>query len=438
MERSADSPHVVVVGAGMAGLACAHALADAPVRVHLIDAHNYTTFPPLLFQVATCFITPEEVARPIRAAVRRYPNVSFRVGKVIDIDLDRRVVRLQAGGVPFDYLVLAAGVVPAFAGVPGAARWATPLKSVADATSLRNRLLRSFEAAAASPERSSPGATRLVVVGGGPTGVELSGYVANFLFHHQFAADYPELDPSSMAVTLIERGPQVLPGFATPLSRYVLQTLRSRGVDVRLDTDVVEVDSDGVTISRGERVPAATVVWAGGVEAPPWVRGLGLPLTQGRLQVDRDLRVPGHPEIFVVGDLAAVPDRRGRPCPQLAQVALQTGRHAGHQIERLVTGRPLSSFAYLDKGMMAVVGRNSAVVQAGPLRLTGRPAWVAWGFLHLTYLPGAVNRMTTGLKYLWWHLTHENANRLLIEPDTQTPAETTSIPNLHVADSERT
>ena len=418
---------VVVVGAGMAGLAAVRALRRAPVSVLLIDAHNYTTFPPLLFQVATCFISPAEVAHPVRAALHRQPNADFRLGRVTEIDYDAGYVRLDDGdGVRYDYLVLANGVVPAFAGVPGAARYAIPLKSVNDARTLRNSLLRSFEHAATRPTRACKADTRIVVVGGGPTGVELSGYVANFLFHHQFAADYPQLDPRSMQVTLVEHGGRLLAGFHPRLSAYALRVLRARGVEVRLQTDVVEVDGDGVTMTGGGRLPAATVVWAGGVDAPVWVRQSGLAIDHGRITVGPDLRPPGLPNVFVVGDAAAVATSSGQLRPQLAQVAIQSGRHAGRQLRRLVAGQPTTPFSYRDKGMMAIVGRNSAIVQAGPLHLTGRLAWVVWGFLHLGYLPGVANRMTTGLKYLWWHVSHESANRVLIEPEPPTP--TTDIP----------
>ena len=413
-------PRVVIVGAGMAGLATVRALARAPVTVQLIDTHNYTTFPPLLFQVATCFISPAEVVRPVRALLRRNPAASFVMGRVVDLDWPGRRVLLEDGtAAAFDYLVLAPGAVPAFAGVPGAAAHAIPLKLVTDATQLRNRLLRSFETAATDPASAAPGATSIAVVGGGPTGVELSGYIANFLFHYQFKADYPQLDPAAMRVTLLERGDRLLPGFHPALSGYALKTLRSRGVDVRLGTDVAEVDGDGVTIGGGQRIPAATVVWAGGVDAPPWVRALGLAVRHGQVVTGADLRVPGHPDTFAVGDLAAVPaPGAGGLRPQLAQVAIQSGRHAGRQIRRLVAGQPTTRFSYLDKGMMAIIGRNAAIIQAGRVRLTGRLAWVTWGFLHLTYLPGALNRMTAGMKYLWWHLSHENTNRVLIEPDT--------------------
>jgi NADH:ubiquinone reductase (H+-translocating) len=423
MDRTAR-PRVVVVGAGMAGLAAVRALSRAPVTVQLIDTHNYTMFPPLLFQVATCFISPAEVARPIRALLRRSPAATFRMGRVVGVDWPGQRLLLDDGAAAgFDYLVLAPGVVPAFAGVPGAAAHAIPLKQVTDATRLRNRLLRSFETAAAYLGKAAPGDTSIAVVGGGPAGVELSGYIANFLFHYQFEADYPQLDPAAMRVTLLERGDRLLPGFHPALSGYALKTLRARGVDVRLGTNVAEVDSDGVTVSGGQRIPAATVVWAGGVDAPAWVKALGLPIQHGRVRVGADLRVPGHPTTFAAGDLAAVPGTgAGGLRPQLAQVAIQTGRHAGRQIGRLTAGQPTTEFSYFDKGMMAITGRNAAIVQTGQLRLTGRLAWIAWGFLHLTYLPGAVNRMTTGLKYLWWHLSHENTNRVLLENEPATPA----------------
>lgn len=412
-----NRPRVVVVGAGMAGLATVRELARAPVSLLLIDEHNYTTFPPLLFQVATCFISPAEVARPVRALLPKRHGFAFRMGRVVEVDPTGNRLRLADGAtIDYDYLVLATGVVPAYGDVRGAARTAIPLKTVDDATRLRNSLLRAFELAAAEPTTASPADTSVVVIGGGPTGVELSGYISNFLFHYQFTADYPQLDPAAMRVTLIERGPRLLPGFHPRLSAYALDTLRARGVDVRLAGDVVEVDDAGVRIAGGEWIPATTTVWAGGVRAPAWINRLGVDMADGRVAVGADLRVPASVNLFVVGDLAAVPAGRGRLHAQLAQVAIQTGRHAGRQIAALVAGQPTAAFSYVDKGMMAIVGRNAAVVQSGPLRLTGRLAWLAWGVLHISYLPGRLNRLTTGLKYLWWHLSHENANRVLIEP----------------------
>jgi NADH:ubiquinone reductase (H+-translocating) len=253
--------------------------------------------------------------------------------------------------------------------------------------------------------------------------VEVAGYIANFLFHHQFIADYPELDPAAMRMTLIERGDRLLAGFHPTLSTYAADRLGALGVDVRLDVRVVEVDSDGVTLSGGERIPAATVVWAAGVDAPTWVKQLRIPIKQGRVVVDSALRITDHPDTFVVGDLAAVPTSSGGLRPQVAQIAIQTGRHVGRQIRRLEASRPAKPFSYFDKGTMAVIGRNAAIVQTGRLRLTGQLAWIAWGFLHVGYLPGVVNRVATGLKYLWWHLSHENTNRVLIEPEPQPSTE---------------
>lgn len=414
-------PAVAVVGAGMAGLAAVRALVRIPCRVTLIDAHNFTTFPPLLFQVATCFLSPTDVIHPVRGLLRRHREVQFRLGRVADIDWTRRRVLLEDGGaVGYDYLVLASGVIAAVDSIPGAAEHAIPLKSVSDAAELRNSVLRSFEAAAADPASADAASTGIAVVGGGSTGVELSGYVANFLFHQQFAADYPQLDPAAMRVTLLEQGDRLLPGFHPTLSKYAIRLLRSRGVDVRLDTAVETITRDGVSLRGGERVPAATVVYAAGVEAPGWVQRLGLALDHRRVVVDADLRVEGHPDTFAVGDLAAVTSSAGAMYPQLAQVSIQTGRHAARQIARLATGQPTEPFSYFDKGMMAIIGRNAAIVEMRRLRLTGRLAWLAWGFLHLSYLPGTVNRASTGLKYLWWHLTHENVHRVLLETERST------------------
>jgi NADH dehydrogenase len=308
-------------------------------------------------------------------------------------------VLLEDGSAAFDYLVLAPGVVPAFAGVPGAAAHAIPLELVTDATQLRNRLLRSFETAAARPGSAAPSATSIAVVGGGPTGVELSGYIANFLFHCQFEADYPQLDPAAMRVTLLERGDRLLPGFHPALSAYALKMLRSRGVDVRLSTDVIEVDGDRVTISGGQRIPAATVVWAGGVDAPPWVKALGLAVRDVRVVTGADLRVPGHPDTFAIGDLAAVPaPGAGGLRPQLAQVAIQTGRHAGCQIRRLAAGQPATRFSYVDKGMMAIIGRNAAIVQAAPASV--KAGWIVAsavdGAVVIGYLPAGLRPVRLG------------------------------------------
>lgn len=420
-------PRVVVVGAGLAGLSIVHTLRTAPLDLILVDSCNYTTFPPLLFQAAVGLISPEDVVSPTRAALAR--SVTFRVGTVVGIDWARTRVLLEGDKViSFDYLVLCPGVVASFGGVPGAAAHAIPLKSVTDAVRLRNSVLRSFEAAAADRERIAGGATSVVIVGGGSTGVEVAGYLRD-LFRYSFVSDYPHIDPATMRITIVEQGDRLLPGFHPGLTGYVHRTLVSRGVEVRLATGVTEVGPRGVRLSTGEWLAACTVVWAGGVTAPAWVAASGLNITGGRVAVGGDLRPVHHPDTFVVGDLAAVAAPDGRAVPQVAQLAIQSARHAGQQILRLLAGEATRPFQYHDKGSMAVVGRNAAVVQTRHLRLTGRSAWAAWGALHLAYLRGGANRLSLAQKWRWWHVTHKNTTRVLIElpgPERAVPAEATA------------
>ena len=415
----------VVVGAGMAGVAAARALGRAGTPVTLIDAHNYTTFPPMLFYVATAFLAPEDVVRPVRALLRQRDHVEFQLGRVDTIDRRGRRVLLDDGrSIPFDYLVLAPGVVPAFGQVPGAAEHAISMKTVLDAARLRNSLLRAFEFVAAHPDVTDPGMTSVAIVGGGPTGVEVAGYLADFLFRYSFPRDYPNLPPERTRITLIEGGDRLLPGLHPKLSRYALDRLRHRGVDVRLGAKVAEIDASGPTLEGGERIAAATVVWAGGVEAAKWVTDLGVPVEGGRIVVDQNLRVRGWDDVFAVGDAAAVRAPDGTMYPQVAQVAIQSGRHAAGQILRLASGRATEPLRYHDKGTMAMVGRNAAIVQAGPVRLTGVLAWIAWGVLHLAYLPGVVNRIVAGHKFLLWHFTHDSNARILLEREPRAhPAE---------------
>ena len=407
----------VVVGGGMAGLEAARKLVRSGAAVTLVDAHNYTTFPPMLFYVAAAFLSPEDVVRPVRALLPEGGSIDFKVGSVVTIDQSSRRVALDDGrSLPYDYLVLAPGVVPAFGSVPGAAEHAIPLKSAADAARLRNALIRAFESAAAEPRSADVAATSVVIIGGGPTGVEVAGYLTDFLFRYSFPHDYPEVPRRRMRVTLVEAGHRLLPDLHPKLSRYALKRLRRHGVDIRLDTQVVSVDSAGVTLEGGERLAAATVVWGGGVGSAPWIEQLDLPIEHGRIIVGPDLRVAGHDEIFAIGDAAAVRSPDGVVYGQLAQVALQSGRHAARQIRLLMAGRPTAPFTYHDKGMMAMVGRNAAIIQTGPIHLTGFPAWVAWGILHLSYLPGVVNRLAAFQKFMLWHITHDSNARILFEP----------------------
>jgi NADH dehydrogenase len=287
-----------------------------------------------------------------------------------------------------------------------------PLKSVTDATRLRNSVLRSFEDAAAHPQSAGRGMTSVAVIGGGASGVEIAGYLADILFR-SFAHDYPSVPRHQMRLTLVEIGERLLPGFHPRLGGYAERMLRRRGVDVLLKSAVTSVDDGGITLGTGERIEAATVVWAGGVRAPAWLAASSGELDQGRVVVEDDLRVSGHPEAFAIGDVAAVRSPSGRLYPQVAQVAIQGGHHVA---SRIATGRG-TPFRYWDKGSMAVIGCNAAVVESGRVRLTGRLAWIAWGALHLAYLRGMPNRLSIAQKWRWWHVTHEATTRVLIDYD---------------------
>jgi NADH:quinone reductase (non-electrogenic) len=432
MSVGGSSHRVVIVGAGMAGLSAARKLRRAGVQVTLVDAHNYTAFPPMLFYVATGFLAPEDVVRPTRALLPR-GSVEFQLGRVIAIDRAARRVVLEDGrAVPFDYLVLAPGVVPAFASVPGAEDHAIPMKTPLDAVRLRNNLLSCFEFAASHPEVSDPGVTSVAIIGGGPTGVEVAGYLADFLFRYSFPHDYPTLPSDRTRITLIEAGDRLLPGLHPKLSSYALSRMRRRGIDVRLNTKVADVDAIGLTLAGGDRVAASTVVWGGGVGVADWVSQLDLPMAGGRIAVDPDLRVVGCHDVFAIGDAAAVRAAEGVAYPQVAQIALQSGRHAARQIRHLIAGDSTASFRYHDKGMMAMVGRNAAIVQAGPIRMTGRLAWGAWGVLHLAYLPGLVNKLSAGQKFLLWHFTHDTNARILLERELEPEAATPLAPVRHL------
>jgi NADH dehydrogenase len=410
-----DRPTVLIVGAGLGGLAAARALRRMPVAVTVVDAHNYSAFPPLLFEAAVGVIVPEDVARPVRSFLARSSHTAFRLGEVIGIDWERSRVRLAEGDeLAFDYLILATGVVPWYGGVVGAAEHAVPLKTVIDATRVRNSILRSFEAAAAHPDRAGPGATTMAIVGGGASGVELAGYLSDVLFR-SFVKDYPQIPRDRMRLTVVERGDRLLPGFDAELSRYAESALQRRGVDVRLRTRVERINADGVTLESGQTIPASTIVWAGGVSAPDWLAEADVAVARGRVVIDDDLRLAGHPTAFAIGDVAAVRSRSGALHPQVAQVAIQGGRHAARQIGRVLEGKPTRRFRYFDKGSMAMVGVYAAVVQSGRVRLTGRLAWVAWGLLHVAYLPGMSNRLRALQTWRWWHVTHEATARVLIE-----------------------
>lgn len=413
------TPHVVIVGGGFGGLAAAKRLAGEACRVTVIDHRNFHTFQPLLYQVATAGLEGESITHPIRGIFHGRANVDFHLGKVEGIDLDRRELLTAAGSrIGWDRLVLAAGTITADFGVPGVVEHGFGLKSLADALRLRSHLLRQFELTDANPRDSRDGALTVVIVGGGPTGVELAGALAE-LFSVVLAKDYPRLDFSRARVVLVEATDRLLSTFHARLGAHAYRTLTSRGVDVVLGTSVEQVTATSVRLASGDTLEAKTLVWAAGVRPHPLAASLGLPLhPSGRVLVDASLRVPGRDDVFVIGDLAGATHRRGVLFPQVAPVAMQQGRHVAAEILRSSAGRRPRRFRYHDKGSMATIGRNDAVVELpGHVTITGYPGWLAWLGLHLVYLIGFRNRASVLVDWTWNYLTYDRGARIIAEVD---------------------
>jgi NADH dehydrogenase len=412
-------PRVVIVGAGFGGLSAARSLRRAPVEVLLVDRVNYHTFQPLLYQVATAGLEPEEIAHSVRAILRTQANFSFRVGTASGVDWARREVAVGGGGrIAYDYLILAAGAATADYGIPGVAEHGLGLKSLADAVNLRAHVLEQFEAAARDPSLAEGGALTFVIAGGGPTGVEMAGAMME-LIGKVLRRDYPNLDLSRARVVLLEREPRLLSAFHPSSQAYALSELRRRGVEVRLSAAVKRADAAEVELASGERIAARTLLWAAGVRASPLAERLGLEQTHGgRIVVKEDLSVPGRPEVFAIGDLAASRDPRGALHPQLAPVAIQAGAHAAATIVRRLAGANGLPFVYRDGGIMATIGRNAAVAElSGGLRLRGRAGWVTWLALHLVQLIGFRNRAMVLLNWAWNYFTYERGARLIVHVD---------------------
>jgi NADH dehydrogenase len=412
-------PRVVIVGAGFGGLAAAKALAGAPVDVTLVDRHNFHTFSPLLYQVATAGLAAEDIAPNVRGIVQRAPNVRARLASVHGIDVDARTVVVDEGPpIPYDWLILAAGAVSSDFGVPGVAEHAIPLKTLADATRVRSTVLRRFEAADVDPALVEAGVLTFVVAGGGPTGVELCGALAE-LFTTVLAKDFKELDVTRGRVVLVEMSDGLLGAFSPRSRAEAKRELEARGVEVLLGTAIASVDAGSVHLRDGRVIPTRTVVWAAGVRPNPLAAVVGLARSdRGGIVVGSDLSVPAHPEIFVVGDLAAAPAADGSTHPQLAPVAMQGGRHAARTILRRTAGKRARRFRYHDKGTMATIGRRAAVAEL-PLhiRFGGTLGWLSWLGLHLVFLIGFRNRVVVVVNWAWNYVKWDRGNRMIISDD---------------------
>jgi NADH:ubiquinone reductase (H+-translocating) len=413
-----ETSRVVIVGGGMGGLYAARALARRPVRVTVIDRHNYHLFQPLLYQVATAALSPGEIAQPIRSILRRYRNAEVLLGEVTAIDLPGRRVLLGNEAVPYDYLILSPGSSHSYFGKDEWAPLAPGLKWVDDALEIRRRILLAYEQA----ERERDLHVRrtlltFVVVGAGPTGVELAGALAE-IARQTLKHDFRTIDPAQSRIVLLEGGPRVLPTFPEDLSASAVEQLQRLGVEVRSGAMVTAITPTEVRIGQeGEAIETRTALWAAGVQASPLLRTLGVPLDRnGRVAVEPDLTLPGHPEVYVIGDAALSTHQGGKPLPGVAQVAIQGGRQAAENIWRTIRGLPRRPFRYRNLGNMATIGRRAAVADLGWLRFGGFFAWVLWLLVHIFWLIGFDNRVLVFIRWAWSYFTYQRGARLITGP----------------------
>jgi NADH:quinone reductase (non-electrogenic) len=411
-----SEPHVVVVGAGFGGLNAVRALEGLPVRVTVVDRRNHHLFQPLLYQVATAALSPADIAYPIRSILRAQKNATVFLAEVESVDRAAREVVLSDGRLGFDYLVLANGVRHAYFGHDAWETSAPGLKSLEDALEIRRRILLAFEHA----ERELDAARRralltFVIVGGGPTGVELAGAIAE-ISRHVLVRDFRSIDPREANVQVLEAGPRILPTFPPDLAAKAKRALERLGVQVRTGCPVNDVRSDSVE-SGGSEIPAATILWAAGVRVSPLPSSLGVAQDRaGRLLVEPDLSIPGDPRIFAIGDLAAFLHQTGVPLPGVAPVAIQQGRHVAENVKRDLAGTPRRPFRYRDRGNLAVIGRAQAIADFGRLRVSGFLAWLAWCFIHILFLIGFRNRALVLFEWAWAYFTDQRGARLITGP----------------------
>lgn len=411
-------PTVAVIGAGFAGLSAVRTLRHTDVDVVLIDRNNYHTFQPLLYQVATALLEPNEVARTVRSTLHRQKNVRFVLDSVTGIDWQERLVLTGSGQpVRFDWLIQSAGSAYNHFGIPGVASHAFFLKTLTEANNLRSHILSQFELASRDPEDFDPSLLNFVIVGGGPTGVEMAGAMVE-LFDRVLPRDFPELDVSRAQVHLVEAQDGVLTAFEPRLSDYARRVLESRGVKIHLNTSLTSVDATGATTADGQTLATRTVIWAAGVRAANLAAAMDSETGRGnRLVTEDDLSLPGRPFAFAAGDIVGAVGPEQRVFPQVGQVAIQQGRFAAKQVIAQLQGRPTGRFEYADRGNMAIIGRNSGVAQLsrrlGGLRFTGFIGWLAWLFIHLLYLPGHRNRIGALISWAIHYVTFDRHARLI-------------------------
>jgi NADH dehydrogenase len=413
----------VIIGGGFGGLYAAKALGNKPVRVTLIDRKNHHTFQPLLYQVATAGLSPGEIAAPIRGVLGKYRNIEVLLGDVVGVDPGRNVIQFarneatgdsdDPGELGFDYLLVATGASHNYFGHDDWARYAPGLKTIEDATEIRRRILLAFELA---ERRARVIGTQepinFVIVGAGPTGVELAGTLTE-IARRVLAEQFRSIDPSRARILLVEAGPRVLPSYPEELSQSAEKQLKHLGVEVMNNAKVTEIGPDYVMIGE-MRLPAAVTLWSAGVQASPLGRKLGVPVDRaGRVIVENDLTIPGHPNIFIIGDLASIKNPDGKPVPGVSPAAIQMGRFAAHTILDELKGKPRKRFVYFDKGSLATIGRAAAVADFGKIHLSGYIAWLAWLFFHIFFLIGFKNRILVIIQWAWAYFTFQRGARLI-------------------------
>jgi len=419
-------PRVLVLGGGFAGIGAAQKLKKSDADVVLVDKHDYHTFQPLLYQVATGLLEQPAVGHPIRDLFHGQDNARIHQDQVTGVDLDaRRVEFAELEPLGYDYLVFGLGAEVNFFGVEGAADHAFPLYTLADAVRLKNHVLRTWEEADRKPELVHDGALNVVVVGGGPTGVETAGALAE-LYNGVFKKDYPDVPEGTAKITLVEAGPEIFPMFKPDIREYTVQALEKRGVEVKTGDVVESIAPTQVKLKSGTELEAHTLVWGAGLQGNELVQSLGLQLGRGnRIGVDEELRIPSHPEVYAVGDVAAITDAKTEQVlPQLGSVALQSGEHAGETISNLIADKETKAFKYKDKGTMAAIGRGSAVVQMlGGKTMKGKTASLAWGTVHLALLPTNEDRAKAIVDWAGAGLTHQRSGRITVDLEEEPASE---------------